>query len=120
MALCLVKTLYLQVRRILTQREMRPDPVVIGSVIVQNATHLRFVEHDEVIEAFAPNRADEALDVAVVPWRAWSIPDPHCPNAMGVGWTECSVTVTNHVTWRLSSAARPRAAGAQDAIRTAH
>jgi hypothetical protein len=50
---------------------MRPDPVVIGSVIVQNATQLRFVEHHEVIEAFAPNRADEALDVSVVPWRAW-------------------------------------------------
>jgi hypothetical protein len=36
---------------------MRPNLVVIGSVTPQNATQLRFVEHDEVIEAFAPNRA---------------------------------------------------------------
>jgi hypothetical protein len=28
---------------------------------------LRFVEHDQVIEAFAPNRADGALDMAVSP-----------------------------------------------------
>jgi hypothetical protein len=46
---------------------MRPDLVVIGSVILQNATQLRFVEHDQVIEAFPPDRADEALDVAVLP-----------------------------------------------------
>jgi hypothetical protein len=46
---------------------MRPDLVVVGSVILQSATQVRFVEHDQVIEAFGPNRADEALDVAVLP-----------------------------------------------------
>ena len=56
-----------KVRCILLQREMCPNPIVIGSVILQNATQLRFVEHDEVIERFAPNRADETLDVAVLP-----------------------------------------------------
>jgi len=45
---------------------MRADLIVIRSVILQNATQLRFVEHDQVIEAFAPNRSDEALDVALV------------------------------------------------------
>src|SRR5258708_6699533 len=38
---------------------MRPDLVVIGSVIPQNVTQLCFVEHHQVIERFAPNRADE-------------------------------------------------------------
>jgi hypothetical protein len=83
---------------------MSPDLIVIGSVILQNATQLRFVEHDQVIEAFAPNRADEALDVAILAWgarRGRMIADPHCPNAMGVGWTECSVAVTNQVTRRF-------------------
>jgi hypothetical protein len=46
---------------------MRPDLIVIASVIPQNAAQLRFIEHNQVIEAFAPNRADEALDVAVLP-----------------------------------------------------
>ena len=40
-----------KIRRILVQREMRPDLIVIGSVILQNATQLRFVEHDQVIES---------------------------------------------------------------------
>src|SRR5712691_6941032 len=83
---------------------MRPDLVVTGSVIPQNATQLRFVEHDQVIEAFASNRSDEALDVAVLPRcarRGRMIADPHCPNAMGVGWAEGSITVTKQVTWRF-------------------
>jgi len=52
---------------IFVQREMCPDLVVIGSVILENATQVRFVEHDEVVESFAPNRSDEALDVAALP-----------------------------------------------------
>jgi len=46
---------------------MGPDLVVIADVILQNATQLRFVEHHQVVERFAPDRADEALDVAVLP-----------------------------------------------------
>jgi hypothetical protein len=53
--------------RILVQREIRPDPMVIGSVVLRNATQVRFVEHHQVIEAFGPNRAVEALHVAVLP-----------------------------------------------------
>ena len=64
---------------------MTPSLVLIGSVILQNATQPRFVEHDPLIEAFAPNRADEALDVAILPRRERMIADPHCPNAMGLG-----------------------------------
>jgi len=85
---------------------MRPDLVVIGSVILQHATQLGFVEHDQVIEAFATDRSDEPLNVAVLPRRARCgrvIPDPHCPNAMGVGWTECSVTIAKQMTWRFVS-----------------
>src|ERR1700719_3232178 len=83
---------------------MRPDLVVIRSVILQNATQLRFVEHDEVVERFATDRSDEALDVAVLPRRAWRgrmIADPHCSNAMGVGCAEGPVAVTNQMTWRF-------------------
>src|ERR1700688_3113989 len=83
---------------------MRPELVVIGSVILQNVTQLRFVEHDQVIEAFAPDRADEALDVAVLPrgaWRGRMIADTHCSNAMGVSWTEGAVAVANQMTRRF-------------------
>src|SRR5258708_4924150 len=83
------------------QGEMGPDLIVVKSVVLQNATQLRFVEHDQVIEAFAPNRADETLEVAVLPRRARRgrmIADTHRSNAMGIGWTECSVTVANQMT----------------------
>jgi len=43
---------------------MRADPVVMRSRRSQNSTQLYFVEHDQVIEAFAPHRSDEALAVA--------------------------------------------------------
>src|ERR1700731_571590 len=29
------------------------------------------------------------------------IADPHCPNAMGVGWAEGLVAVANQMTWRF-------------------
>src|SRR5208282_3285664 len=83
---------------------MRPDLVVIGSIVLQNPTQLRFVEHDQVIEAFAPNRSDEPFDVAILPWRAGRgrmIADLHCPNAMRVGWAESPVAVTNQMTRRF-------------------
>src|ERR1700731_3887315 len=81
---------------------MAPDLVVIGSVILQNATQLRFVEHDQVIEAFATNRANQPLHAAFLPRRARRgrmIADTHCPNAMGVGWAEGPVAVAKQVTW---------------------
>jgi hypothetical protein len=42
--------------------------------------------------------------VAVLPWRAWRrrvVADSHRTNAAGVGWTECSVAVSNQMTWRF-------------------
>jgi hypothetical protein len=49
---------------------MCSDLVVIGSVVLQDTTQLRFVEHDQVIEALAPDRSDEAFDIAILPgWR---------------------------------------------------
>jgi hypothetical protein len=40
---------------------------MMGSVLLEHATQLGFVEHDQVVEDFASNRADETLDVAVLP-----------------------------------------------------
>jgi hypothetical protein len=48
---------------------MCTESIVIGGVILQYAAQLRFVEHDQVIESFTPNRSDEALDVTLLPWR---------------------------------------------------
>jgi hypothetical protein len=42
--------------------------------------------------------------MAVLPRRAWCggvIPDPHCPNAAGIGWAEGAITVAKQMTWRF-------------------
>ena len=83
---------------------MRAELVIIGSVFLQHATQLRFVEHDEVIEAFASKRADEMLDITVLPRRPCRnrvVADPNGANALGVGWAECAVTVTQQVARRF-------------------
>ena len=51
---------------ILVQREMCSDLVVIGSVVLQDTTQLRLVEHDQVIEARAGS-IHEAFDTAILP-----------------------------------------------------
>ena len=67
---------------------MGPDRVVVRGVRLENAAQIRLAEHDQVIEAFAPDRADEALDVAVLPRRtrrSLMIANSYRPNAAGVG-----------------------------------
>jgi len=46
---------------------MGPDFVVIRSVGFQHTTQVRFIEHDDMIEAFTADRSDEALNVPVLP-----------------------------------------------------
>jgi hypothetical protein len=48
------------------KRNANPAPRGVGI----DRPQLRFVQHDQVIETFAPNGADEPLDVAVLPGRA--------------------------------------------------
>jgi hypothetical protein len=58
----------------------------------------------QMIEAFAPNRADEPLDEAVLTRRARCgrvISDPHCTNAAYISRTECAVAIANQMTRRF-------------------
>jgi len=78
--------------------------IVIGSVSLKHTTQVRFAEHDEVIERFTTYRSDEPFNMAVLPRRARRgrvISDPHCTNAAGMRWTECTVAVANQVMWRF-------------------
>ena len=55
------------VRRILVEREVRARLVVIGEVAGQDAAQVSFAEHENMIEALAPDRADEPLDEWILP-----------------------------------------------------
>ena len=66
---------------------------------------MRFAEHQDVVKAFAPDRADEPLDVSVLPGRAcrnWMIADTHGMNAPGVRRPERAVAVTDQMTRRFA------------------
>jgi len=54
-------------RRILVQGQMRSEFVVIAGVGRKYATQMGLAEDDDVIEAFAADRADQSLRMPVLP-----------------------------------------------------
>ena len=54
---------------ILVEREMRPTLVMILKIGRQHTAQVTLIEDDDVIEAFATDRADDALDIGVLPRR---------------------------------------------------
>ena len=50
------------VRRILSERNMRTPPIVIGGEFRKNSPKVFFVEHDQMISALAPDRPDQAFN----------------------------------------------------------
>ena len=55
-------------RRILLQRQMRSEFVVIAGVGRKNLAQMGFAEDDDVIEAFAADRANQPLRTPILPW----------------------------------------------------
>ncbi len=78
-------------RRILRERNMRSRLVIIDGVSRKDSSKVRRVERDQMISALAPDRADQAFSVAVLPGRAergGPIPNAHGPhNSTGVNST---------------------------------
>lgn len=52
------------------ERQMRAAVVVVVEIRDQDALQMVFAQHDDVIEALATDRADEPLDVGILPRRA--------------------------------------------------
>jgi hypothetical protein len=70
--------------RVLGQGEMRSRRIVVVGVSAQHAAEMALAEHENMIETVAAERADQALDVAVLPGRARRgrvIADAHAANA---------------------------------------
>src|SRR5208337_882684 len=100
-----------RVRRIFVQRQVCADLVVVDGVSLKNPTQVGFAEHHEVIQALAPNRADQPLDVSVLPRRARRnrmIADAHRPNAPGVRGAERVVAVAQQMLGCFISKGTPR------------
>jgi transcriptional regulator with XRE-family HTH domain len=67
-------------RRILVQRQMRPEFVVVAGVGRKDPAQMGFAEDNDVIEAFPTDRADQSLRMPILPRRPWGrrvISDAH-------------------------------------------
>ena len=67
-------------RRILAQGQVRAEPVVVLGIVAEQIAQMALIDDDQVIQAIPPDRADQVLDVRVLPRRARcrrSIPDAH-------------------------------------------
>src|ERR1700738_1518827 len=45
-------------RRILVQRPMRSNAVVIGRIVFQNAAQMHLAQYNDVVQTFPPDRSD--------------------------------------------------------------
>src|SRR6202048_2009680 len=68
-------------RRILLQRPMRSNAVVIDRIVFQNSAQMCLAQNDDVIQTLAPDRSDQPFGKAVLPRRSWC--DRLVPNAHG-------------------------------------
>jgi hypothetical protein len=67
-------------RRILLQRPMRSNAVVIGRIVFQNSAQMCPTQHDDVIQTLAPDRSDQPFSKAILPGRTRCdrlVPNPH-------------------------------------------
>lgn len=72
-------------RRVLVQRKVSSHAVVVIRIELENSAQVAFAEHDDMVEALAANRADEAFDISVLPGRPGrdrAIADTHCGEAL--------------------------------------
>ncbi len=52
---------------ILVQGTMSPRLIIVGGICAQDPAQVRFTEHDHVVQAFPADRANESLNVSVLP-----------------------------------------------------
>ena len=58
-------------RGVLVERPISPQLIVVGSILRQNSTQLRFTKNDYTVDALAPDRSDQPFSEGVLPRRGW-------------------------------------------------
>src|SRR5258708_364460 len=91
-------------RAILGERQMRSGAAIVLEIGRQDAAQVGFVENDDVIETLAADRADDALDIGVLPRGARSgddLVDPHRPDTIAEALAIRGISVPQQVARRL-------------------
>ena len=87
-------------RRVLPKRNVSPHLIVVGGVFRKYSPKMLFAEDDQMIRALASHRADQALNISVLPGRAerrGPVPDTHRSHTSLKCNTKCSVIVANEI-----------------------
>src|ERR1700730_1620391 len=58
-------------RGVFVERPMSPQLIVVGSILRQNPTQVRFTQNDYMVDALAPDRSDQPFSEAALPRRGW-------------------------------------------------
>src|SRR5258708_37253645 len=90
-------------RRVLVDRKVRANRVIVGCVRSQQMAKMPLAEHDNVGKTLPPDRADRPFAISVLPRRSrrgWPIPNAHCPKAADADVTVDGVALTNDASRR--------------------
>src|SRR6202165_862480 len=91
-------------RGVLVQRSMGPRHIIIGGISAGGPAQVRFAKHDHVVETFAADRADESLDVSILPGRSGCdrmVPNAHCTDPLQEDRTIRGVSIPNEISRRV-------------------
>src|SRR5450631_1139328 len=91
-------------RRVLVQGTMGPRLIIVGGICAQNPAQVRFTEYDHVVQALPADRADEPLNVSVLPGRSERnrpISNTHGAQALHEDWPVRDVPIPNEVSRRM-------------------
>src|SRR4029077_14523079 len=86
--------------RILLQRPMRSNAVVIGRIVFQNSAQMCLAQDDDVIQTLAPDRSDQPFGKAILPRRDWCgslVPDAHGAQSARHDATIDPIPVPDHI-----------------------
>src|SRR5258706_5452601 len=87
-------------RRILVQRPMCSDGVVVMGVRFQNATQMRLAQDNHMIDALALDRSDQPFGKAILPRRGWRgrlVPDAHGAQSASDDGAKDAIPISDHV-----------------------
>lgn len=90
--------------RIAIQGQVWTNVVIICKVQSQNSVQMNFVQHDQVIQIFSADGANDSLSEWVLPWRSRScgdFVDSHALDAVLETVAVDAVAIAQQKTWRL-------------------
>lgn len=59
-----------RLRRVFSQRQVRSGSVIVVKIGNESSSQRAFAENDHMVDAFAPDRTNDAFDVCPLPGRA--------------------------------------------------